>query len=91
MDIQAAEISSILKTQIQNFGSDAVVTESHLEPERLVGLDGVHALALEVVRLELVDQPDAAPLLSEAKQNARAFSPHLCQRPAQLRPAIAFQ
>jgi len=27
MDIQAAEISSILKTQIQNFGSDAEVTE----------------------------------------------------------------
>src|SRR5262249_13967760 len=56
--------SNRTQTQVeQDLRADAVVSQVGLEAELLVGLDGVRAVILQLVRLELVEETDPAPLL----------------------------
>src|SRR5689334_5719549 len=57
----------------QDLGADAVVPKIGLEPELLVGFDRVRPLILKLVRLELVEQADAASFLVEIDDHAPAF------------------
>src|SRR5690242_1217510 len=58
----------------QDLCADAVVAQVGAEAERLVGLDRVLPLVLELVRLELVEQPDAAPLLVEVDDDTASLA-----------------
>ena len=58
----------------QDLRADSVVPEVGLEPELLVRFDGVVSGILELIRLELVEQADAAALLVQVDDNTRAFA-----------------
>mmetsp|Transcript_114 Transcript_114/g.332 ORF Transcript_114/g.332 Transcript_114/m.332 type:complete len:271 (-) Transcript_114:415-1227(-) len=62
-----------------------------LKPQPMIGLHRIKTLILERIGAHLVGQPNASPFLTEVEQDACALGPHLGQRPAQLRAAIAFQ
>src|SRR5262245_14796345 len=57
----------------QDLRADAVVAEIGLEAELLIRLDGVGTAVLKLVRLQLVEQADAAPLLIEVDDHAASF------------------
>src|SRR5919202_5687840 len=57
----------------EDLRADAVVAQIRLEAELLVRLNGVRAAVLELVRLELVEQPDAASLLVQVDDHAAAL------------------
>src|SRR5690606_27548346 len=57
----------------EDLGADPVVAQVRLESEPLVRLDGIQAPVLQVVGLELVAEPDAAPLLLEVDHGAVAL------------------
>ena len=61
------------------------------EPEREVRVDGVHPLLLQLVRLQLVQQPDAASLLGHVQQHAAALGHDRAQRELELLAAVAAQ
>src|SRR4051794_12145503 len=57
----------------QDLRTDAVVAQVRLEAETFIRLDRVRAFILQLVRLELVQQADAAPLLIEIYDDAAPF------------------
>ena len=59
------------------------------EAQGVVGLDGILALVLELVGLELVQQADAAPLLTHVDQDAAPLVLDDRERLVQLGPAVA--
>src|SRR6266566_98775 len=73
----------------QNLRADAVIPQVRLETELLVGRDGVVALILELVRLELVEEADAPPFLIEVHDHSRAHLRDHPHRAVQLPAAIA--
>src|SRR5690606_19362264 len=73
----------------EDLAADAVVAVVHLEPEGLVGLDGVHPLLLQLVGLQLVDEPDAAALLLHVEHNALPRALDLLHGPRELVAAVA--
>src|SRR5260221_3241627 len=73
----------------QDLRADAVVALVGLEAERLVGLDRVLALVLELIGHQLVDETDAAPLLSQVQQDAPAGLADHLERLVQLVAAVA--
>ena len=58
---------------LKHLDADAVVAAVHLMAERHIGLDRVHALILQVVGLDLLDQSDAAAFLGQIDQHAGPF------------------
>src|SRR2546427_11416489 len=73
----------------QDLRADPVVPQVRLEAERQVGLDGVLAFVLQLVRPQLVHQADAAPLLVQVQEHPL---PHLLdhlQRVMELLAAVA--
>ena len=75
----------------QDLGADAVVAQVGRQAELEVGVDGVIALLLQLVGLELVEQADAATLLGEVEQHALALGLDHRQRRLQLLAAVAAQ
>src|SRR6185369_14092366 len=69
-------------------GEDALVG---FEAEALVRLDGVEALVLQFIGLELVDEADAAAFLREIEQYACAMLADDADGAAYLIAAIAFE
>src|SRR5690606_18316755 len=59
-------------------------------PEMCVGLDSVEPLVLELVRGELVEQPDAPPLVAaDVEDHSPALFGHASQGCVELRSAVA--
>lgn len=58
---------------VEDLGADAVVAGVHGEAEVEVGLEGVHALFLELVGFEFVEQADAAAFLLHVDDDAFAL------------------
>ena len=54
----------------EDLGAGAVVADVGREAELRVGLDRVVALLLKLVRLQLVEQADAAPFLQQIEDDA---------------------
>src|SRR5688572_522150 len=73
----------------EDLRADAVVADVGRESEFLVGRDGVVSFVLELVRLQLVDEPDAATLLQEVEEDAPARLDDLLHRERELGPAVA--
>src|SRR5262249_26048683 len=73
----------------EDLGADAVVAKIGLEPEALDGFHGVLSLILQLVRAQLVVQPDAAPLLSPVDVSAPAFLLPRGRRRIQRRGGVA--
>src|SRR4029079_9285983 len=71
--------------------ADAVLARILGQPELDVGLDGVHPLLLQLVRLELVEEPDAAALLGHVEEDAAALARDLVERLLELLAAVAAQ
>ena len=57
----------------QDLDTHSVIALIRFEAEPLVGLDRVEALVLELVRANLVREPDAAAFLIQIQQDAAAF------------------
>ena len=74
----------------QHLGSDAVVAFVGFEAEGEVGVNGVHALLLQVVGFQLVDQADATPLLTHIEDYAATFLLYHAHGLVQLVAAVAF-
>ncbi len=83
-DRRQAEIGEDLR-------AGAVVAQVRREAELHVGLDGVEALLLERVGLELVDEADAAALLAHVQDDAGALRLDAPQRLRKLLAAVAAQ
>src|SRR5690606_15257556 len=75
----------------QDLRADAVVTQVRLEPERLVCLDRVLTLVLELVRPDLVGEADAASFLPQIDDGAAALLVDAAQRGVQLLTAVTAQ
>ena len=75
----------------EDLRADAVVAQVDRQAELEVGVDGVHALVLQVVGLELVQQADAAALLGQVEQHAGALALDHRQRRLELLAAVAAQ
>ena len=73
----------------QDLAADAVVADVGREAELLVGRDGVVALVLQLVGLQLVDEADAAALLQEVEEHAAAGLDDLLHRELELLAAVA--
>ena len=80
----------VLDAQVhQDLRADAVVTKVGAEAERVVGLDRVLALILELVGLELVEQADPAPFLAHVDEDAAPLVLDDGQRLVELGAAVA--
>lgn len=77
--------------QGEHAGGDTIEPLIGLEAEALIGLYRVETLILKPVGPELVDEPDAAPLLRQIEQDAAARRRNGVDGAAQLLPAIAFE
>src|SRR5687768_11254325 len=75
----------------QNLRADAVVAKVGLESQALVGLDRVGARVLQLIRLELVQQADAATFLVEIDHDPAAALLNGPHRRVQLPSAVASQ
>ena len=75
----------------QDLGPDEVFAFVSGKAQGQVGLEGVHALLLELVGLEFVDQADPAALLAHVEEDAAALFFDLCQGGGQLLAAVAAQ
>ena len=73
----------------QDLAADAVVADVRREAELLVRRDGVVPLVLQLVRLELVDEPDAAALLEQVEEDAPARLDDLLHGERELGAAVA--
>ena len=69
----------------------SVVAQVAVEPELLVGFDGVRALVLQFVGAQFVEQPDAAAFLEFVDQQSPPFLRDAGKSDFELRPAIAAQ
>ena len=59
------------------------------EAEREVGLYGVEAVRLQLVRLQLVQESDTASLLPHVEDDAAALGLDACERALELLSAVA--
>ena len=75
----------------EDLRADAVVAQVRRQPEPQVRLDRVEPLLLQLVGAQLVEQPDAAPLLAEVEQHAPALGLDHRQRRLELLAAVAAQ
>ena len=73
----------------QDLGADPVVPLVRLEPELLVGLDGVIALVLELVGPDLVRQTDAAAFLVQIQEDTPALCRNSLHGRGQLAATVA--
>ena len=73
----------------EDLRADAVVAQVGGEAELQVRLDGVEPAVLQRVGAQLVREPDAAALLAQVEQHARAALGDRAQRRVQLRAAVA--
>ena len=76
---------------LEDLGADPVVAQVGGQAELEVGVDGVEALLLELVGLELVEQADPAALLGEVEQHAAALVLDHRERRGELVAAVAAQ
>src|SRR5207245_9081322 len=75
---------------VKDLAADAVVALVRRVAERLVRLHGVHSLVLQVVRVKLVEEADASPLLvSDVEAYACAFFRNRLHGRFELRAAVA--
>ena len=74
---------------LEDLDADAVVARVDLVAEGEVGLDRVEALVLQVVGLDLFDQPDAAAFLRQIDQHAGPFAADHLQGHVELVAAVA--
>jgi hypothetical protein len=79
-----------LRQPLQHPRSHRKVALVVAEAEAKIGVDRVEALILQRIGAQLVDQPDAAPLLTEVQQYPPSRSGDRGDGVAQLRPAVAF-
>ena len=97
--LEADELARVVRQQAhgadaevaEDLRADAVVALVRLEAEPLVRLDGVEPLILQLVRAQLVGEPDAAALLVQIQQHAAPFARDLLHRRVELRAAVAAQ
>ena len=76
----------------QHLGGGGVAAGVGRQPQRDVGVEGVHTLLLQRVGAELVDEPDAAPLMvGGVDEDPAATGTDRLHGGAQLRPAVAAQ
>ena len=75
---------------IVNVLGDGKVAGIDRQAERKVGFDGVHALILQGVGADFVDQADAAAFLAQIDDNAAAFGLHRAHGSLKLGAAVAF-
>ena len=73
----------------EDLGANAVVAKIGRETELEVGVDGVVALLLKLVGLQLVEQPDPPALLREVEQNPLPLLFDHSERCGQLVAAVA--
>jgi hypothetical protein len=73
----------------EDLGAEAVVSEVHGEAELEVGFDGVEALLLELVGVELGWEADAASLLAHVEEDAAAFGFDAGEGGVELASAVA--
>lgn len=57
----------------EDLGADAVIALVGAEAEGCIGFDGVHALLLEFVGFEFIDEADAASFLLDIEDSAASF------------------
>ena len=74
---------------LQRLGRKFVIARIRREAKLPIGLHCVEPRVLQLVRLQFIDQPDAAPLLRQIQQHPRRCLRDLPQRKFKLRPAIA--
>ena len=74
---------------LEDLDADAVVAAVGLVAQGQVGLDGVHALVLKAVGLDLLDQADAAAFLRQVDEHAAPFLADHLQGHAELVAAVA--
>ena len=97
--MEAGDLSRVVRHQLnapdaedlQHLRRRFVVPWVCREPEGLVRLHGVEALVLEVIRGDLVREPDPATLLREVQEHTPGRASDSPQRRPQLFPAIAPQ
>ena len=78
------------KSQVpEDLGADSVVPKIRRETQLLIGLHRVGAGILQGVGLELVEQPDAPPLLIQIDDDAGTLGADLLHRETQLETAVA--
>ena len=75
----------------EDLGADPVVAQVGGQPETLVGFDGVEAVLLQAVGLELVQQADPAPLLGEVEQDPLSLALDHRKGGGELLAAVAAQ
>ena len=73
----------------QNLRATPVFAQVRGESEGLVGLNGVHAILLQAISLDLVDEADAAALLAHVEDDAATFLFNLRHGAVQLVAAVA--
>ncbi len=61
------------------------------KPSRVVRVDRVETLVLQLIGAQLVDEADAASFLAQVEQHAPWRVGHFVERGVELRPAIAFE
>src|SRR2546426_331172 len=84
------EEPEVLHAQVdENLGADPVVAQVGLEAEGLVGLDGVLALILKLVRAHLVHETAPPPLLAHVHEHASPLGLDDREGLLELRPAVA--
>src|SRR5204863_4477123 len=72
----------------QDLRADTIIAQVGLEPQLLVGRDGVAPGVLELVRLQLVEEPDATALLVEVNDDPVPLPGDYQLRAVQLTPAV---
>ena len=75
----------------QNLGANIVFAQVAGESEGEVGLEGVHAVVLQLVGAQLVHQPDAPPFLAHVQYHPAPLGFYLGHSRGQLLAAIAAQ
>jgi hypothetical protein len=82
--------ADLFQSQVgHNLRPDPVIAQIGFEPQHLIRLHGVCALLLEFIGADLVQQPDAAPLLFQIDQRSPARLRDLLHRQMQLTAAVA--
>src|SRR5689334_1020729 len=81
-----------METEVEeDLRANAVIPQIGLEAKLLVGLHRVSAVILELVRLELVEEADAPPLLIQIHDDATPLDGDHLHRGVELPAAIAAQ
>src|SRR5688572_10449867 len=73
----------------ENLSADSVIALVRLEPQPLVRLDRIETAVLQLVRADLVRQPDAAAFLIEIQQDPSTFLSDPGERRLELPAAVA--